>query len=124
MNSTYNFGKIISSDYGSSYDNAISVLNNPLSQNMAQLNAEVKKVDNKLFMGFLQDNYQAGVDPFEGYSQYFQILDLPDLNLVGDTNGTWLNPTESYQYDFISEFGRDLDLLVNEDNSNASLSLP
>ena len=54
---------------------------------MAQLNAEVKKVDNKLFMGFLQDNYQAGVNPFEGYSQYFQILDLPDYikrELSGD----------------------------------------
>ena len=117
VNSTYNFGKIISTDYGFSYDNAISVLNTPLSQNTAQLNAEVKKVDDKLFMGFLQDNYQAGANPFEGYSQYFQILDLPDLNLVGDSNGTWLNPTDSYQYDFISEFGRDLDLLVNEDNT-------
>tara|TARA_B100000676_G_scaffold60235_1_gene59559 strand:- start:4882 stop:8007 length:3126 start_codon:yes stop_codon:yes gene_type:complete len=117
VNSTYNFGKIISNDYGASYDNAISIPNTSLSENPAQLNAEIKKVDDKLFMGFLQDNYQAGVDPFEGYSQYFQILDLADLSLIGDSNGTWLNPTDSYQYDFISEFGRDLDLLVNEDNS-------
>lgn len=117
VNSTYNFGKIISNDYGISYDNAISVPNTSLSLNPAQLNAEVKKVGNNLFMGFLQDNYQASSDPFEGYSQYFQILDLPELNLQGDNYGTWLNPTDFFQYDFISEFGRDLDLLVNEDNT-------
>lgn len=117
VNSTYNFGKIISNDYGISFDNAISVPNTSLSLNPAQLNAEVKKVGNNLFMGFLQDNYQASSDPYEGYSQYFQILDLPELNLQGDNYGTWLNPTDFFQYDFISEFGRDLDLLVNEDNT-------
>ena len=57
------------------------------------------------------------IEPFEGYSQYFQILDLPEMDLIGNSNGTWLNPTDSYNYDFISEFGRDLDLLFNEDNS-------
>ena len=117
VNSTYNFGKIVSNDYGYTYQNAISVPNASLSDNPAQLNAEVKKVGNNLFMGFLQDNFQAGVDPFEGYSQYFQILNLPSLDLVGDANGTWLNPTDFFQYDFISEFGRDLDLLVNDDNT-------
>ena len=117
VNSTYNFGKLISTSYGVSYENAISVSSQILSENPAQLNAEVKKIEDRLFLGFLQDNYQAGVDPFEGYSQYFQILGLPDLELIGDTNGTWLNPSDSYQYDFISEFGRDLDLLVNDDNS-------
>ena len=117
VNSTYNFGKIVSNDYGYTYQNAISVPNASLSDNPAQLNAEVKKIGNNLFMGFLQDNFQAGVDPFEGYSQYFQILNLPSLDLVGDANGTWLNPTDFFQYDFISEFGRDLDLLVNDDNT-------
>ena len=117
VNSTYNFGKIISNDYGYSYDNAISVPNTSLSENPAQLNAEVKKVGDNLFMGFLQDNFQAGADPFEGYSQYFQVLNLPSLDLVGDSNGTWLNPTDGFQYDFISEFGRDLDLLINDDNT-------
>ena len=117
VNSTFNFGKVISRDYGYSYENAVSTPNTSLSQNPAQLNAEVKKVGDNLFMGFLQDNFQAGVDPFEGYSQYFQVLNLPSLDLVGDSNGTWLNPTDWFQYDFISEFGRDLDLLVNDDNT-------
>ena len=118
VNSTYNFGKIISNDYGYTYQNAISVPNASLSDNLTQLNAEVKKIGNNLFMGFLQDNFQEfGVDPFEGYSQYFQILNFSSLDLVGDANGTWLNPTDFFQYDFISEFGRDLDLLVNDDNT-------
>ena len=114
VNSTYNFSKIIDKDYGLSFDNAISIENKTLSNNPAQLNAEVKKIGNKLFLGFLQDNFQAGVNPFEGYSQYFQISDFPGFELIGDPNGTWLNPSDFYQYDFISENGRSLDLLVNE----------
>ena len=116
VNSTSTFGKIVSNDYGLSYDDANSVLNAPLSLNQAQVKAEVKKVGNDLFMGFLQDNNQAGVEPFEGYSQYFQILDLPNLNLQGDTNGTRLNSTDSYLYDYI-DVSTNVDLLVNEDNS-------
>ena len=116
VNSTYNFSKIINKDYGLSYQAAVNTENNTLSSNSAQLNAEVKKVDEKLFLGFLQDNYQAGTNPFEGYSQYFQISELPDLNLVGDPFGTWLNPSDFYQYDFISENGRNLNLLVNDAN--------
>lgn len=116
VNSTFNFAKKITKDFGLSYDNAINTENKILSENSAQLNAEIRKVDDKLFLGFLQDNYQAQVDPFEGYSQYFQILDLPNLNLVGDPNGTWLNPSSFWQYSFVSEFGRDLDLSINDDN--------
>ena len=116
VNSTFNFAKKITKEFGLSYDNAINTENKILSENSAQLNAQIRKVEDGLFLGFLQDNYQAQVDPFEGYSQYFQILDLPNLNLVGDPNGTWLNPSSFWQYSFVSEFGRDLDLSINDDN--------
>ena len=116
VNSTYNFAKIIDSNYGISYQSAVDSENKTLSQNSAQLNAEVKKVDDKLFLGFLQDNFQAGSDPFEGYAQYFQVSQLPDLGLIGNSNGTWLNSSDFYQYDFISENARNLDLLINDDN--------
>ena len=114
VNSTYNFAKFIDKNYGLSYESAIAVGNKTLSDNFGQLNAEVKKVGDKLFLGFLQDNFQAGAEPFEGYSQYFQISELPDLDLIGDSNGTWLNPSDFYQYSFISENGRSLKLMVND----------
>ena len=109
-----NFAKVIDKNYGLSYESAIALGNKTLSDNSAQLNAEVKKVGDKLFLGFLQDNFQAGAEPFEGYSQYFQISELPDLDLIGDSNGTWLNPSDFYQYSFISENGRSLKLMVND----------
>ena len=55
----------------------------------------VKKIGNKLFLGFLQDNFQAGVNPFEGYSQYFQISDFPGFELIGDPNGCLLYTSPS-----------------------------
>ena len=117
VNSTYNFAKTIDASYGISYESAVMTEAKILSQNSAQLNAEVKKVGDQLFFGFLQDNYQAEADPFEGYAQYFQVLNLPDLELVGNPDGTRVNVSNFYQYDFISENSRHLDLLVNEDNS-------
>ena len=117
VNSTYNFAKTIDMNYGLSYESAIMSDNKTLSENSAQLNAEVKKVGDRLFLGFLRDNYQANFEPFpEGYSQYFQISSLPNLELIGDPNGTWLNPSDDFLYDRIYENSRNLDLLVNDNN--------
>ena len=117
VNSTTTYGKILSKEYGLSYDAAISSQNTSLSLNPAQINAKVKKVDDILFMGFLQDNSQAGTLPLEAHSQFYQIIGLPDLELMGNTNGTRLNPSgDTFLYDFIDKTSQ-IDLVENNDNT-------
>ncbi len=110
-NFSINYGKLISSDYGNSYENAISSQKKILSNNPSQYNPDIKVVDDKLFFGFLQNNYEAQFEPFEGYSQFFQMIQLPDLDLIGNQNGTWLN--NSIQYSYISDNARSVVLSVN-----------
>jgi len=85
-----------------------------LSNNLSQYNPDIKVVNDKLFFGFLQNNFEAQFEPFEGYSQFFQMIALPDLDLIGDQNGTWLN--NSYQYSYISDNSRSVVLSVNSQN--------